>query len=114
MKIAIIGSRGFNDYDLLKYTMEKYDASTIISGGAKGADSLAKKYANEFSLELIEFLPDWSKYGRSAGFIRNLDIINNSDVVVAFWDGTSKGTLHSITTSQKKGKPLEIIRYDVI
>jgi predicted Rossmann fold nucleotide-binding protein DprA/Smf involved in DNA uptake len=104
MKYAIIGSRSFNDYGKLCSTMNEYDDVTeIISGGAKGADSLGALYASSKNIPLTVFRPDWS-IGRHAGFLRNTQIIESSDVVVAFWDGESKGTLDSIKKAEKMGK----------
>lgn len=62
MKVAIVGSRNFNNYDLLKQTIEKLDFSVtqIISGGAKGADSLAEQWAKEFNIPIIIHKPEWT------------------------------------------------------
>lgn len=113
MKISIIGSRTFNDYDLLRdIVLSKFnpsDIDVIVSGGAKGADKLGEQFAEEFNKRTNIFLPDWKKYGKSAGFIRNADIIKNSDYVFAFWDGVSKGTLNSINTAKKLNKKIKII-----
>ena len=111
MKIGIVGSRGFNNYKLLCEVLSGLNATEIISGGAKGADLLGRMYAQDNKLPLTEFLPNWDLYGRSAGFIRNNDIIKNSDIVIAFWDRKSKGTKSSIDISIKLGKPLRIIDY---
>lgn len=111
MKIAVIGSRSFNDYGLLKETLASLEISEIVSGGAKGADSLAEQYAKEANIKTLIFKPDWAKHGKSAGFKRNVDIISNSDMVVAFWDGESKGTKHSIDTAEKQGKKVLIIKF---
>lgn len=113
MKIAVIGSRNFNDYDLLKEELNKYFITQIISGGAKGADALAERYAKEFNIETQIFKPDW-KLGRHAGLLRNTKIIETSDFVVAFWDGESRGTQNSIKTAEKNGKPINIIEYNKI
>lgn len=113
MKISIIGSRAFNDYDFLKKTIlesiDVNDIDEIVSGGANGADKLGELFAEEFNKSTNIYLPDWEKYGKSAGFIRNADIIKNSDYVFAFWDGASKGTLNSINTAKKLNKKLKII-----
>ena len=78
MKLAIVGSRTFNDYDTLcDFIEENYDVSeidTIISGGARGADTLGEKFANDYAKELIVFPAEWKKYGKRAGFIRNVNI----------------------------------------
>jgi hypothetical protein len=106
VKLAIVGSRTFNDYELLKNTVYRIKSSVlqIISGGAKGADSLAKRYADDNDIELVEFIPDWNKYGRSAGFRRNVEIVENCDALIAFWDGVSNGTNHSINLAKEKIK----------
>jgi len=111
MKLAIIGSRTFNDYETLKATLEPYERSIteVISGGAKGADTLGERWAIEHNKETTIFYPDWNKLGKSAGFIRNKDIVENSDGVLAFWDGKSKGTQHSFTLCKKLDVPLKVV-----
>ncbi len=85
MKIAIIGGRDFSDYDLLKNTLNEFInnksfLSAIISGGAKGADLLAEKYANELGTEIVTYLPDYKRYGRAATLVRNTQIIEHSAI----------------------------------
>lgn len=113
MNVAVIGSRGFNDYDrvvkVLDAINEKVSISKIVSGGAIGADSLGELYANENEIETLIFKPDWAKFGKGAGLIRNKDIVDNSDIVVAFWDGISKGTKNSIDYATKKCKKVIVI-----
>lgn len=116
MKLAIVGSRGFNNYDLLKAKLDalhiKRPISLIISGRAQGADSLAERWAKENDVPIRIFLPDWNQYGKSAGYKRNIQIIEASDAVIAFWDKVSKGTQHSINIAKEKQKPLAIILYN--
>jgi hypothetical protein len=113
MKLAVIGSRGFNDYELLKLhlnnVIQNNRVTHIVSGGALGADSLAERFAKENNIETLIFLPDWKTHGKAAGFIRNKDIVSNADMVVAFWDGKSKGTKHSIDLANKSKTPLLIV-----
>lgn len=120
MNIAIVGGRDFTDYELLKETLlsapgldfaDTDSIKYIISGGAKGADTLAEQFAKEFNLGLIVFPADWKQYGRGAGMIRNKQIISESDIVFAFWDGKSKGTKNSIDHAKKQNKPLTIVYY---
>lgn len=119
MKLAIIGGRDFQDFSLADQTFIKLteyflrinEPVEIVSGGAKGADLIGKKIANKYSLKYIEFLPDWDLYGKSAGFKRNVDIINDCDQVLAFWDGVSKGTAHSLKLAKQSKKPTTIIYY---
>jgi hypothetical protein len=112
MKLAIIGSRTFTNYKLLKETLELYRSkiTVVVSGAAKGADSLGEKWALENNIQTLIFPADWEKFGKRAGFIRNEDIIKNCDCVIAFWDGLSKGTAHSISLCEKYSKPYKIIK----
>lgn len=113
MKLAIVGSRNFNDYELLKKEVDNlrntYEIDEIVSGGAKGTDKLAEKYAKENNLKLTIFKPEWNKYGKAAGVIRNEEIWKYCDIGIAFWDGKSKGTQYSFKFSKKYNKPLKII-----
>ena len=116
MNIAIVGGRDFSDYTLLKERLSRYISiygvpENIVSGGAKGADALAAQFATEMGLPLLVFKPDYQKYGRGATLVRNTQIIENADVVFAFWDGQSKGTKDSITKAKKLQKELHIISY---
>lgn len=113
MKVGIVGSRNFNNYsDFKEYISElDLDISTIISGGAMGADTLAERYAKENDIELLVFKAEWTKYGKGAGFIRNTKIVNESDLIVAFWDGNSHGTKDTITKANKKDVPVKIFYF---
>lgn len=109
MIVAVIGSRSFNDYDKLCNTLNDLNITEIISGGAIGADKLAERYANENNIPIKVFLPDWKKYGKSAGLNRNTEIIQECEMVVAFWDFNSKGTKNSIEKAEKLNKKILII-----
>jgi YspA, cpYpsA-related SLOG family len=111
MNYAVIGSRSFNDYRKLKAICKKMISpkDTIISGGASGADHMAKLYAQENQINYIEYPANWTLHGKRAGFLRNITIIENSNMVIAFWDGTSKGTEHSINLAKQQKKPTFII-----
>jgi hypothetical protein len=111
MRLAIIGSRNFTDWNLLESKIDelKLKPTEIVSGGAKGADSLGEKYAKMKNIPIKIYKPDWEKYGKAAGVIRNEDIINYSDRVIAFWDGKSKGTKNSIDHARKLSKKVYII-----
>lgn len=98
MRAAIIGSRTINPEIKLEFT-----PSQIISGGAIGVDMKAKQYAIHNNIPLIEILPDYEKYGKIAPIIRNKEIVNNCDIVIAYWDGISKGTKMVIDYANKKG-----------
>ena len=112
MKLAIIGGRDFNDYEKLVSSLADIEGvKLVISGGAKGADALAERYAKEKDIEFIKFLPDWNIHGKAAGPIRNELIIKTCDRVVAFWDGKSPGTRSSIELAKKYRKRYRIVGY---
>jgi hypothetical protein len=117
MKLAIIGSRDFTDYALLKETLAKVKSpiELIVSGGAKGADTLGENYAIEHGIPTKIHIPQWypdGKYDKSAGFKRNRLIINDADCVIAFWDGQSKGTKSSIDLAQSQGKIVHTVYFE--
>jgi hypothetical protein len=109
VKIAIVGSRTFNDYRYLCETLEWFDVKKVVSGGAKGADKLAEKWAAEHGIPVQVFHADWDRYGKAAGYKRNLKIVEACDEVIAFWDGKSKGTKHTIDIAENEGKPVYIL-----
>ncbi|MDD3335556.1 MAG: hypothetical protein PHI98_08555 [Eubacteriales bacterium] len=90
MRVAIIGSRCLSISDLGKYLPN--GVTEIISGGAYGIDTSARNYALRKQFMYTEYLPDYARYGRAAPLKRNISIIENADLVLAFWDGKSRGT----------------------
>lgn len=106
MKIAVIGSRNLRVADLGKYLPN--NITEIVSGGARGIDTCAKEYATSHKIKLTEFLPEYGKYGRYAPLKRNDLIINYSDAVIAFWDGSSRGTKYVINQCKEKNKPIKV------
>jgi hypothetical protein len=110
MKVAVIGSRNFEDYDLMENELKKHDITKIISGGARGADTMAEFYANCFDIEFKLIKPDWNKYGKVAGFRRNKQIVNEAELVIAFWDMRSKGTEHAIRYAKSLKKDVIIVK----
>lgn len=112
MKVAVVGSRSFTDYELLRKTLDSLpEINLIISGGANGADKLAEMYALEKGIKTTIYVPEWNKLGRSAGIVRNKIIVESSDMVIAFWDGVSPGTKNSIERATKAKKMLKVIKY---
>lgn len=109
MKVAIIGSRGIGVIGLENFLPK--DVTEIVSGGARGVDTCAREFANSHSIKLTEFLPDYNRYGRSAPLKRNLEIIAYADVVLAFWDGKSRGTKYVIDNCKKQGVPIKVFLY---
>ena len=114
MKFAIIGSRIFNDYGILRNFADYFidsDDDSIVSGGAKGADSLGYQYAKDNGLDYTLFAANWDEFGKSAGFRRNQQIVDACDMVLAFWDGVSKGTQDTINKAKKVKKPTFIVYF---
>ncbi len=114
MKVIVAGSRGFDNYNFLAKKLDKIlqDVNpTIICGEARGADTLGKKYAELHSYKVMSFPADWSK-GKGAGYIRNEQMAENADALVAFWDGKSKGTEHMIKTMKSMNKPVRVVKYE--
>lgn len=130
--VAIVGSRDFDDQEFLFQKMDELLRETndneivIVSGGARGADYHAKQYAKARKLKYKEYFAMWDnvkgkpaheigrhktgeKYWKMAGYARNLQIIERADIIIAFWDGKSPGTAHTISEARKAGKPVEIV-----
>lgn len=112
MKIAILGSRGFEDYKFFKKEVEKlgFEFDQVISGGAVGADTLARKYARENGMMLTEVFPNYKKYHRSAPIRRNETIIKMADFILFFWDFKSPGTKFGIDYAKKSGKEMKVVK----
>ena len=122
-RIIIAGGRDFNNYNLLKETMWNIfiDRPTdksfveIISGCANGADKLGILYANDYGINLKKFPADWDKFGKSAGYIRNKEMAKyareENGVLIAFWDGQSKGTRHMIDLANEYKLEVHVIKY---
>ena len=106
MKIAVVGSRNIAVTNIDIYIS---GGEEIVSGGAVGVDSCAAEYAKKNGLKLTVFLPQYERYGRAAPIVRNQEIVDYADKIVAFWNGSSKGTLSVIKYAEKMGKPCEII-----
>lgn len=108
MKVLVCGSRTIDDPAVVSQAVEKSGISPtqIISGGARGVDRFAGEYAAAKGIEFTEYLADWDKYGKRAGFIRNYAVVGAADAVIAVWDGESSGTKHSIDLARSSGKPV--------
>jgi len=122
MKIIIAGSRTITNKYLINRNIfkgieslvpfSKIDETIIISGGARGVDTEGESWAKSFGFPVKRFLPEWNKYGKKAGFLRNKEMINEADALIAIWDGKSKGTEHTINLAKEKNIPfyVEIIK----
>ena len=117
-KVIIAGGREFSDYQLLKAHCDiilskktKESDIVIVSGKARGADTLGEQYAKEYGYSVEEHPADWDRFGKAAGYRRNKEMAENADACICFWDGKSKGTKHMIDIATEMGLPLRIIRY---
>ena len=103
--VIIAGSREFNDYQLLcakcDWLFQNRKPTSILCGKARGADTLGELYAKEHDIPVDYYPAEWDKYGKSAGYIRNEQMAMNADALIAFWDGTSRGTKHMIDLADK-------------
>jgi len=107
-KIAIVGSREWADVGAIEDFIIDLPVCEVVSGGARGVDSIAAELAKKYEHEVKVFPADWDRHGKRAGFLRNVEIVDYCDELVAFWDGASKGTAHSISLARKANKPVTI------
>lgn len=121
MKIIITGGRDFCDkamlYNKLDSVLSQFSSTNhieIVTGGACGADEIGKQYALEHDLAHAEFPANWNEHGKSAGYVRNLKMVEYVDgdgLLVVFWDGESKGTAHMIEIARSRGMFISILKY---
>ena len=120
MNLIIAGGRNFNDNVLMESEFLNVskgvplDSVTIISGAARGADTLAIQLANKYRVNLICMSPDWKTHGKSAGYKRNVAMANKATHLLAVWDGKSKGTRHMIETAVAKGLIVKVVGYEAL
>lgn len=117
-RVIIAGGRAFDDYDLLQTHCLSIlkdritsDRVIIVSGGAKGTDALGQRFAHEHGLYLEIHPADWKKNGKAAGPIRNAEMADVANALIAFWDGQSRGTKSMIELSKRKGLAISCVRY---
>lgn len=113
MKAIIAGGRDFNDYEFLANKLNNFKdhIEEVVCGDARGADKLGARWAIMNNIPVKYFRPDWDYYGRSAGFIRNVEMSKYADGAICFWDGKSHGTKHMIDTMKKANKPYWVFNY---
>ena len=115
MKVIVAGGRDFNNYNAMDRVLTQYQKSgqftELVSGDARGADELSIWWAEDKHIPVKHFRPDWDYYGHAAGFIRNLEMGDYGDVLIAFWDEKSKGTGHMIKTMKLKKKKYWVFNY---
>lgn len=107
--MLIAGSRDITDYKFWKplfvSVLHHNEITTIVGGGARGVDAMAKMLAEDTGLPYLEFPAEWNKLGKKAGFVRNIDLVNACDFAVIIWDGSSKGTAHTMKLLDDSNKP---------
>ena len=118
--LLVVGSRGITDYAYVRDYLDNFIRENylgyrinIVSGGARGVDSLAERYADERCYEKVIMPADWHKYGKSAGYRRNEAMhrfiaLQENKHVIAFWDGVSKGTAHNFELAKIYGNPIVV------
>jgi hypothetical protein len=114
IRVIVAGGRDFFDYNLLKSKLDVlFSEKTVIvvSGMAKGADSLGERYAHENKLLVSYFPALWNQHGTRAGFIRNEEMAKYADACVCFWDGESSGTKDMIQLAEQYNLKLRVINY---
>jgi predicted Rossmann-fold nucleotide-binding protein len=115
-RVVVCGSRTFTDFPLLCQKLDRLlsrklaeGSVVILSGGCRGTDALAERYASLRGLPVERFLADWARLGRSAGWYRNELMVKQADAVIAFWDGKSRGTASTISIAKFLKKPLRVV-----
>jgi len=117
-RVIIAGGRSFGDYQLLKehclaVLQDKLQTHhvIIISGHARGADTLGERFAKEVGLDCELHPAQWREFGRGAGLIRNAEMAKRADALIAFWDGKSRGTGHMISFAKRRGLNVSIVDF---
>lgn len=114
-RVIVAGGRSFNNYKLLEKKLDYFFSNKkeviIISGGAKGADTLGQQYAKLRNLPCEIYMADWDRFGKSAGYRRNEQMAEIADAAVVFWDGKSRGSQHMIDLAKKKDLPTRVVNY---
>lgn len=113
MKVIIAGSRQISDYKTVMKFIESsgFHITEVVSGGAKGPDTLGEVYAEYNEIPYTRFIPDWDGLGKKAGILRNVEMGNYADGLIAIWDGASKGTKHMIDYMHELEKPVKVLVY---
>ncbi len=112
MKVIVAGSRGIEDINIVAGAMVlcKFPITEIVSGTSRGVDQLGEQWAQGQNIPIKRFPANWKEFGKGAGFKRNAEMAEYADMLVAVWDGKSRGTKHMIDTMEKMGKPVEVLR----
>lgn len=114
MVILACGSRNWTSYSQIYQELAQYENAALIHGGARGADELAGRAGEALRWQVLVVPADWNKYGRRAGFVRNVQMLDmQPDLVIAFWDGKSRGTEHTIREAKARGIEVRVVREEL-
>lgn len=110
MKVIIAGSRGITDYQFVCNVIKEscFNITEVVSGTAKGVDQLGERWAKDNNVPVHKFPAEWSRLGKSAGYVRNTDMGKYADCLIAIWDGESRGTKHMIDIATNLGRQIFI------
>lgn len=116
MRTIIAGGRDFDDYDFMVEALSYVESCgwsihEVVCGTARGADTLGEAWGRDTEKQIERFIAQWDKFGKRAGYLRNADMAEYAEALVAFWDGKSKGTKHMIDTAVKKGLYVKVFNY---
>jgi hypothetical protein len=116
LRVIIAGSRSIDDYALVCHAVRRsgFPISRVVSGLAAGVDSLAVRYAKEHGLPCDGFPAEWTRWGRSAGYRRNVQMAQHADALIAIWDGGSPGTRHMIEVAKARGLRIFVLQGESI
>lgn len=105
LRVIIAGSRTITDYALVEQAIAQsgFPIREVVSGGARGVDRLGERWASEHGVPVTQFIPDWERFGKSAGFRRNEEMARHADALIAIWTGDSPGTRHMIDIAHTRG-----------
>lgn len=114
MRTIIAGSRTVTTYQVLLDALRfvEWNITEIISGAALGADKLGERYAHECKIPLRRFPAQWGKYGKRAGYLRNVEMAKNADACIVLWDGVSRGSEIMIVEAQRRNLMVLVYKPD--
>lgn len=116
-KLIVAGGRDFSDYELMRESIAEFIRENnlskieIVSGGARGADSMGEEYAEYYGHSKHVIQADWNLHGKAAGYIRNMEMSDYADGCIVFWDESSKGSKHMIDIAKSKEMLLKVVMY---
>lgn len=109
MKVIIAGSRSITSYEAVRKAIaaSSFEITEVVSGGARGVDRLGERWADENDIPITQFIPDWN-IGKQAGYLRNIEMADYADALIAVYDGASKGTQHMIDIATRKNLKVSV------